>query len=318
MITFGTSTDCICKCTHTAVNPWQLIMRPTQVVRGRCVPRAAWTRADVGRAGSLRVALCGVIRPARRHQQATMVVHRAHTRRQTHGNSCIRRRRCENTTSPGRCGRGRAVGRAGSRRVAPCGVIRPMRRHQQVTMVVHRAHTCNPCIRRRRCENTTSPGRCGRGRAVGRAGSRRVAPCGSIRPARAVTPVGDCTCVRCIHNTADPWQPVHPTQAVRKHGVTRAVWPGAGLGSRWITARGPVRRHPTCAATPAGNGDCAPCTDMAQTPLRCLLPTWEVGTHGVPMSFSGCRCDRRVLHWATARLYWGRPYPAVIQLESLV
>jgi len=81
----------------------------------------------VGRAGSRRMALCGVIRPTRRHQQVTMVVHRAHTWNRPHGDPCIRRRRCGNTTSPGRCGRGRALGRAGSRRVAPCGVIRPTR-----------------------------------------------------------------------------------------------------------------------------------------------------------------------------------------------
>ena len=61
-------------------------------------------------------------------------------------------------------GAGHSVGRAGSRRVAPCGVLRPARRHQQVTMVVHRAQTWHrphgdPCIRRRRCGNTTSPGR---------------------------------------------------------------------------------------------------------------------------------------------------------------
>jgi hypothetical protein len=87
----------------------------------------------------------------------------------------------------------------------------------------------------------------------------------------------------------------------------QGVRPGAGLGSRWITACGPMRQHLTCAVTPAGIDGCAPCTDMAQTPLRCLLPTWEVGTHGVPMSFSGCRCDRRVLGYCSAVL--GSPIP---------
>ncbi len=120
----------------------------------------------VGRAGSRRVAPCGVIRPTRRHQQVTMVVHRAPCTdmaqtpwRPVHPTQAVRKH-----DVPRAAWTRAAVGRAGSRRVAPCGVIRPARRHQQATTGVHRAQTWHrphgdPCIRRRRCGNTTSPGR---------------------------------------------------------------------------------------------------------------------------------------------------------------
>ena len=148
--------------------------------------------------------------------------------------------------------------------------------------VVHRAQTwhrphCDTC-RRKRCGNTAFQGSDGAD-----SGSRWFTARGPVRrhPTYAATAAGNYGCAPCTHMEQTPWRPVHPTQAVRKHDVPRAVWPGAGLGSRWITARGPVRRHPTYAVTPACNDGCAPCTHMAQTPWQPVYPTQAVRKHGV-------------------------------------
>jgi len=75
----------------------------------------------------------------------------------------------------------------------------------------------------------------------------------------------------------------------------------------WFIASGPAQRQPTCTVTLARD-----CTRVRYAHSRpqtrgVTCTTQAVQKHGVPMSFSGCRCDRRVLGYCSALL--GSPIP---------